>query len=171
MIHREHALQRGVARFVRRTVSQPYVFVCWDRAGKQSAASHIYEAARGLISGWPDTGLFFDGRAFLCELKAPGSRPNENQIAVGGRLLDAGIVWFWADSVCEYSSVLSSYFAPGDSASWETMARYEDELVAADIRRQEAKAAGTVRRGKPMTAKPSAGRMRKINAVRARVLF
>lgn len=143
MIHREHALQRGVMWFVQRAIAVEHVFACHDRAKPTSEHSHAFEAARGLRSGWPDTELALDGgRTFRCELKKRGGRliVGSEQHLVIRRLADIGHPTAWADSVMAYGQACERWSVPL-RANWRHVATLADEMVAADIRTQEAKQA------------------------------
>ena len=173
----EWALQRGVLRFCKRAIDGPYEAACHDRGRARSAMEHIGEAARGLRHGWPDLEIVLPkGRTFRCELKAPGAKIDVKgeQFRLLERLSDFGHPATWANSCHGFAVNALSLGVPLQS-NWQYVAQHEDELVAADVRRQEVKAeakrSGTYKVGKARPPTVSASRMRKINAIRSRVLF
>jgi hypothetical protein len=148
MIHRESALQRGVKRFVRRAVALPHIFAAHDRSAEHDTGSHLFETERGIVPGWPDTVTITPGLHFYAELKTPGKRPTQQQARVGASLnAMPGCAWAWADTVTGFALLAEAARVPL-LPNWRTVAAHEDELVAADIRKQEAKQAGLVPRGK-----------------------
>lgn len=173
MIHAESAVQRGIVRFCKRAIAVPYLLACHDRAKEHQTGQHIFEAARGIRAGWPDAEINIPGPLTVrVELKAPNKKlePGGAQERIGQLLTDLGHAWGWANSVLSWAEVLERFSVPMLPA-WRLIAAHEDELVAADIRKQEAKRDGLVPRGKPVRKKVSAGRTRKTEAVRARLLF
>lgn len=139
-IQREWALHRGVSRFVRKAMLyQSHIFMNWDRSAPQSQAQHLGEAARGALAGWPDTGLFWTGGMFLCELKWGKNKPSDEQEAIGAHLNKMGHSWNWAASVSEYGSQAVLAGVPL-ADNWHTIAQIEDEKVLADIRKMEERA-------------------------------
>ena len=141
-IQREFALQRGVLRFCKRAIDGPYEAACHDRGRARSAMEHIGEAARGLRHGWPDLEIVLPkGRTFRCELKAPGVSIDDKgeQFRLLKRLSELGHPATWANSVYGFAVSALSLGVPLQS-NWQYVAQHEDELVAADVRRQQAKA-------------------------------
>ena len=147
-VNREWCLHRGVRRFVRRCVPEPYLFANHDRAEKSSEFAHIWEKERGALAGFPDTTLWVPRLVFPCELKWPGNEPSGAQAHVGAKLTDMGHPWNWADSVIGYGQCAWNAGVPL-LANWETVAAHEDELVAADVRKQETRTPGKSRRPWP----------------------
>jgi hypothetical protein len=183
MIHPESALQRGVKRAVKRTVACEHEFVCHDRGQEQNAGSHIWEEARGMRGGWPDAEIVLaGGLTFRCELKRPGWKPPNvekdehwrRQSMILRRLRELGHRAEYATSVMEFLTHAYAADVPLHS-NWRFVAAHEDELVAADIRSQQAKEdarkAGTVPKLKPPRVKASPGRIRRVERLRSRVLF
>jgi hypothetical protein len=163
-IQREWAVQRGVKFFVKRCVAVEHEFAAHDRGFARSEYEHIGEAARGIRRAWMDTELALKGgRTFRCELKAPGVRIDKNgdQWKLIHRMNDIGHPTWWANSVRGYALAALDYGVP-ILGNWETVAQHADELVAADIREQEAKAekkrAGTYK-SKPRAARPTRGQV------------
>ena len=166
MIHSEHILQRGVVVFCRRCVAVPHEFAAHDRAAPKSEHDHIWQSRRGIRAGWPDCELvLMGGRTFRVELKAPKVRLDEDgrQSDVLIRLNDLGHQASWANSVTMYGRECERFGVPL-RANWKTVAQLIDEHVAAEIRKEQAKAARpqadtptvvklrTVRRGRPTVA-------------------
>jgi hypothetical protein len=157
MIHRESALQKGVKRFVRRAVALPHIFAAHDRSAEHGTGSHLFETERGIGPGWPDTVTITPGLHFYAELKAPGKRPTQQQAQVGASLNSMpGCAWAWADTVMGFAVLADAAHVPL-LPNWRQVAVHEDELVAGDIRKQEARAAGQVPSGKPVRAKRKSG--------------
>jgi hypothetical protein len=184
MIHPESALQRGVKRAVKRAVACEHEFICHDRGAEHNEGSHIWEAQRGYRRAWLDTELVLDrGATFRCELKRPGWKPPRDldkdphwrdQLKMIDRLRVLGHPADYATSVLEYLAAAERANVPLHS-NWRLVAAHEDELVAADIRSQQAKEdarkAGAVPKSKPPRVKASPGRIRRVERVRSRVLF
>lgn len=170
MIHAESALARGVKRFTSRALVQPYVYAAFDRASEHTVGSHMHEKTRGIVSGWPDSGTFTPGVTVWVEFKRPGQEPTDLQMAVAASLRSVGHLWGWADHVIGYAECLFDAGVPM-LPTWRLLAVMQDELVAADIRKQEARRDGLVRANKPVRKKVSTGRIKRVEAARGRVLF
>lgn len=142
MTHPESAVQRGVVRFCRRALACGYELAAHDRSQEHGENSHIYEAQRGYRRDWPDVELALDGGAgFRCELKAPGKKPDpkSGQLRMIARLNQLGHPSAWANSVMMFGEEAAQRGVPL-ALNWRVVAAHEDELVAADIRKQEVKA-------------------------------
>ena len=166
MVHKEHILQRGVVIFCKRCVAVPHEFAAHDRAAPKSEHDHIWQAARGIRTGWPDTELLLaGGRTFRVELKAPKVSLDEDgrQADVLIRLNELGHAASWANSVMMYGRECERFGVPLHG-NWKTVAQLIDEHVLAEIRKEQAKAKQpkaaaasivnlrTVRRGRPTPA-------------------
>ena len=162
MVHREHILQRGVVVFCKRCVAVPHEFAAHDRAAPKSEHDHIWQAARGIRTGWPDTELLLaGGKTFRVELKAPKITLDEDgrQADVLIRLNDLGHQASWANSVTMYGAECERFGVPL-RGNWRTVAQLIDEHVAAEIRKEQAKPARepavvklrTIRRGRATVA-------------------
>ena len=141
-IQREFALQRGVMRFCKCAIDGPYEFASHDRGRARSEMEHIAENNRGLRSSWPDVELVLPkGRTFRCELKAPGVSIDGKgeQFRLLKRLSELGHPATWANSVYGFAVNALSLGVPLQS-NWQYVAQHEDELVAADVRKQIARA-------------------------------
>jgi hypothetical protein len=170
-INREHILQVALVRFVRDAVSAPHEFLAFDRSKAAGQFSHMREKARGVRAGTPDTLLLVEGKApIFCELKAPGNKPTEQQIDMGDRLMAVGCWWSWATSVGTYFEWIRS-IGVELRANAEFLAMHADAGVRSKIAAAETKAGIAPTSYKPREVKPTAARLRKVNAVRARVPF
>ena len=152
--HPEWAVQRGIMRFCKRAIACEFEFASHDRGRARSEMEHIFEAARGIRRDWPDVELALaGGRTFRCELKAPGVGIDisSGQFRMIHRLSRLGHPTIWANSVRMFGSVANTLGIPL-LPNWGVIAAHEDELVAADIRKQAAKAAakrgGVVKKGR-----------------------
>lgn len=170
----EHALQVMVNKFVREAVPQPHFFCGVDRSKATSRFTHAREKARGLIAGTPDTLLVCPGLPLIAvELKAPGNTPTEQQEQVGADIQASGHVWGWCDTVTGYAAILRAAGVALHPRADIYAAGHDATLSNAMARRKEAKASGTIpaRRSKPQAAKPSAAKLRRVAALRSRVMF
>jgi hypothetical protein len=136
----EHALQICVNRWVREYVPQPHFFFAIDRNQASGQFTHVREKARGLVAGTPDTVLLCPNLpAIAVELKAPGNTPSDAQVMVRDKIVAAGHIWSWADSVRGYAGILVGHgvaLRPG----WVFAAERADAVLeGAAIRRKEAK--------------------------------
>jgi len=101
----EHALQKELKGLVREYVAIPHKFAAHDRTKKTNDTQHILEAARGIVSGWPDTELcLLGGDTFRCELKARGKQVKKcsNQDRVINELNRLGHRTYVADCAVAY---------------------------------------------------------------------
>lgn len=110
--HPESVLQTQIRAFVREAIDAPHSFQAFDRSANHSGKQHLWEKNRGIRTGQPDTLLLCDGRAIYCELKTPGNKPSDAQIAMGREIEAAGGVWFWTDSVVGYYIGMMSWRIP-----------------------------------------------------------
>lgn len=170
-INREHILQVALVRFVRESVSAPHEFMSFDRGKAAGQWSHMREKARGVKAGTPDVLLLVEGKAPIwCELKAPGNKPTEQQIDMGNRLMAVGCWWSWVTSVSTFYEWIRS-IGVELRANAEFLAMHADAGVLSKIGAAETKAGKAPRSYKPAEVKPTAARLRKVNAVRGRVMF
>lgn len=164
LIHREHVLQRAIKRFVLRCVIGEFEFVAHDRAAQRSDHDHIWQAARGLRRGWPDTEILLaDGRTFRCELKAPGRRldDEEYQAELITRLNLLGHPTTWANSAAMYGAEGERFGVPL-RPNWRTVAQLLDEQVLAEIRTEQTKT-------KKVVGEPTIVKLRTVRRGRATV--
>jgi hypothetical protein len=92
-------------------------------------------------------------------LKAPGAKIDVEgeQYRILQRLTDLGHPATWANSVYTFATMALSLGVPLQR-NWQYVAQHEDELVAADIRKQEVRAEAK-RNGTYKPAKPRAPRL------------
>lgn len=170
-INREHILQVALVRFVREAVSAPHEFMSFDRGKAAGQWSHMREKARGVKAGTPDVLLLVEGKAPIwCELKAPGNKPTEQQVDMGNRLMAVGCWWSWVTSVSTFHEWVRS-IGVELRANAEFLAMHADAGVLSKIAAAETKAGKAPRSYKAPVANTSAARIRKVGAVRARVMF
>lgn len=170
-INREHILQVALVRFVREAVSAPHEFMSFDRCKAAGQWSHMREKARGVKAGTPDVLLLVEGKAPIwCELKAHGNKPTEQQTDMGNRLMAVGCWWSWVTSVSTFYGWIKS-IGVDLRANAEFLAMHADAGVASKIAAAETKVGKAPRSYRPVEAKPTAARLRKIGAVRSRVMF
>lgn len=129
----EHCLQKHVRLWVREAVAAPHVFLAFDRAAPTGQWTHARERARGVAPGTPDTLLRVKGLAPIwCELKAPGAKPSEHQLRMGGILESVGDDWFVARSCVEYRAALVEIGVPL-AQNAEFLALFRDAAVEKEI--------------------------------------
>jgi hypothetical protein len=168
MAHPEHSLQTQILRFVKDCVECSWEFLAFDRSQNHSGRQHMWEAARGVKAGTPDTLLLVPGKpAIFCELKAPGNKPTPVQDHIGHKIQEAGHDWFWADSVQSYRMGLMVRDVPLRGNACLVAEHRDALLLSARIKAEEApkKRASA----KPFTPKPSASRLRKSSALRLKI--
>lgn len=136
----EHRLQVRVNRWVREYVPSPHFFFGIDRSQASGQFTHVREKARGLVAGIPDTVLLCPNLpAIAVELKAPRNRPSDAQELVRDKIVAAGHIWRWTDSVRGYASILETY-GVALRAGWLLAAERSDAALSdAAIRRKAAK--------------------------------
>lgn len=170
-IDREHILQKALVKWVREAVSEPHEFLAFDRSKAAGQFSHLREKARGVRAGTPDT-LLLTARLppVWAELKAGTNKASEQQEDMGNRLVAMGGHWACLSSVEAYRAWI---FGLGVElrANAGLLAMHADASVLSVIARAEEKRGKSPRSYKPAVAKPSAARLRKVNAVREKVLF
>lgn len=170
-IDREHILQKALVKWVREAVSEPHEFLAFDRSKAAGQFSHLREKARGVRAGTPDT-LLLTARLppVWAELKAGTNKASEQQEDMGNRLVAMGGHWACLSSVEAYRAWI---FGLGVElrANAGLLAMHADASVLSVIARAEEKRGKSPRSYKPAVAKPSAARIRKVGAVRARVMF
>lgn len=98
----EHNFQTKVKQWVRDCVAEPHVLLAHDRTHNHGTRQHIYEAARGIVAGTPDTQLLVRGRSLWVELKVKGGVLSPTQKALHPRMAAVGHPVSVAYSVTEY---------------------------------------------------------------------
>ena len=90
MRHREHDLQASIKSWVRRWLTTPCVFLAFDRSRATSETQYVFEAARGIRAGTPDTVLLYNGRSWWVELKVGRNSAQEAQVVLHGEMRGVG---------------------------------------------------------------------------------
>jgi hypothetical protein len=139
MVQREAAIQRGCVRFCKRAVDGWFVIAAHDRGRAHSQFSHLFQKKAGAVKGWPDVEVLVRGLTVRIELKVPGSTLRQEQQAILNDLAANGHPTGWANSVAAFAQVLWFEGVPLKEG-WQLVAAHEDQLVAGDIRKLEARA-------------------------------
>lgn len=170
-IDREHILQKALVKWVREAVSEPHEFLAFDRSKAAGQFSHLREKARGVRAGTPDT-LLLTARLppVWAELKAGTNKASEQQVDMGQRLVAIGGHWSCLSSVQAYHEWIHG-LGVELRANAGFLAMHADASVLSVIARAEEKRGKAPRSYKAPVAKPSAARLRKVGAVREKVLF
>jgi hypothetical protein len=169
--HPEHDLQVKINQWCREHVPQPHFFFAVDRRQKSARMSHVREKARGHVSGTPDTVLLLPTfPAITIELKAKDKKPEPggDQEKVGAVIQTSGHLWGWCDSVAGYCALLRRFGVVLGPYAAVKAEHHDLVLAGAAIKREEAKTGvpSKKRTYKPRSAKPSAGRIRKVEGLR-----
>lgn len=168
----EHNLQVQVKKFVRDCVdSAVSVFMAFDRSRNHSGMQHLMEAQRGVQRGTPDTLLLVPGVPdVFCEIKAGKNKPSDDQERLGRAIIATGRHWFWANSVTSYMRGLQGFGVPLRPNA-ALVAEHLDLLLAGREAKRKSAAPKTSVSKKPRAPKPTLGRIRRVNAARAKVMF
>lgn len=170
-IAREHILQKHVRAFARDAIDAPHELFAFDRAKAAGKFSHLVQKSRGVRAGTPDTLLRVAGIAPIwVELKAPGNSPDPAQRDIGQRLQAVGDVWFWASSVEGYRAGLVAAGVPLRPNA-ELLAQHHDASVAGVIETAEQKRGKAPKTWKPRAEKPTNGQLKRVAALRSKVMF
>lgn len=161
----EHKLQIQIKKWVRESVLSPHVFLAFDRTRKFSMLQHIAEKNRGIRSGTPDVCLLVEGAAIWTELKAPKGVISDAQSDLHQDMARAGFVVSVVRSVREYADDLLARHV-GIARGALERADGADRLLAA-----ERPAPGGKGTRRAMKKKAAADKVRRMEAVRGRVLF
>lgn len=108
----EDALQRQLAAYL--DLALPYD-ACWfavPNGGARAKKEAAILAGLGVKAGAPDIVVFWSGRAFAIELKAPRGRVSEDQEAMHQALRRAGVAVTVARSLDEALRWLASWGVP-----------------------------------------------------------
>jgi hypothetical protein len=171
--HPEFDLQVKIHQWTRENIPHPHMFFSVDRSKAGGRFSHARQKSAGHVRGTPDTVLLFPGLpAITIELEAPGNKPEPEQIEVGAVIQNSGHLWGWCDSVEGYCALLRRFGVPLNPYA-ETKAQHHDLVLrGAAIKREEAKTgAPSKKRYAPRKVKPSAAKIRRVEAIRQRVMF
>lgn len=165
-IDREAISQKHGKLWARENITVPHTFLAFDRSAPYCQFSHMRQKSRGVRKGTSDTLLLVVGKHIWCEWKQPGKRPDDEQDAFGREIIERGDVWFWTTTVLHYAWELNNLGVPLRSG-WQAYAEDHDLRVAAEIQRAEDRVPGV---SKPRAPKPSASRVRRVNAIVVRSL-
>lgn len=172
MDHAEHNLQVKVNQFVREVVPEPHQFFSVDRSAKRGRWQHVREKARGLVAGTSDTILLYPGLpAIVVELKRPGEKPDDNQERFGAQVTASGHLWGWCATVFGYGAILLNAGVPLMEAWALIAARHDATLASASIRKEESRTGKVSKRRYQAAEKPSPAKLRRTEALRARIPF
>lgn len=163
MAQPEHKLQVQIVKYARDCVACPHFFFAVDRSQKHGDLQHVFEAARGIRTGQPDTCLLWDGRALFVELKVAPNKPSDAQIFVLGQIKAAGSGAEVAYSVTDYHNHCLAAGVPLRSTA-ELHAEHLDRLLEAS----RAKIKTPARAYKPRAPKASAAKIKASNEYYAR---
>ena len=86
----EHSIQRAVVKQLRALLAPGYIVQAFV-SEHQSADEKIKAKNAGQDPGWPDLGVFGDGRCWLIEMKDRDGRLSEDQKKMHPRIVAAGI--------------------------------------------------------------------------------
>ena len=160
----EKHLQTACVNFAKRCIEGPHLVIAFDRSQAQTPEQHMWEKARGILAGCPDTAILIPGKSVWIELKRPGGKLSEQQRIVGEQLIAAGHSWQWTDSVTGYWKCLQTAGVPMQRSA-EIMAMDFDARLAA-----KAMASPTpTRTRQPRAEKPSVAQVRRAEAFRAKL--
>jgi len=107
MQHREHDLQASIKAWVRRWVTSSCVFLAFDRSRATSETQYLFEAARGIRAGTPDTVLLYpDGKCWWVELKVGRNKAQEAQLALHLEMAGVGHHVDIIYTVADYANAL-----------------------------------------------------------------
>lgn len=171
--HPEQELQTKINQWCREHLPQPHFFFAIDRAKASGAYSHVRQKAAGHVKGTPDTVLLIPGLpAIAIELKAKGEKPEAGgaQEQVGAKIRECAHLWDWCDTVVGYCEIVAKFGVPVSNWARVRAAHHDGVLLAAAIRREEAKTGDpSVKRfAKPRAPKPTQAQLRRFAGVRSR---
>lgn len=170
MIQREHIYQVTLHKWVREYVLGNKEFFAFDRAKAGGRFSHMRQRAAGMKKATPDTLLRVRGfPPIWWECKAQGQKPDPDQMAMGERLQILGDHWGWGATVEQYSVLLVRIGVPL-ARGWLPAVYAADAGILAKIEAAGMKAGNPPKRWKVRAEKPSAGRIKKMHALRGKVM-
>jgi hypothetical protein len=157
---------------VRDAIDAPHKLLAFDRSKKTGQFTHLRERARGITKATPDTLLMvveFPG--IWWEWKDRGQKPDDDQHRMLQELRDLGQHAGWSDSIVDYHAALAAIGVPMRPNAALLAQHYDlsaDGVIAkAEMKRgQPPKKAGRAR-----PEKPTRGQVRRVNAVRSRLMF
>lgn len=86
----EHTIQKSVVKQLRHMLAPGYI-VQGFAAEHRDAEEKIKAEAAGQSPGWPDVGVFGDGKTFLIEMKDKRGSLTDNQKVMHPKIIAAGI--------------------------------------------------------------------------------
>ncbi|CAB4166628.1 hypothetical protein UFOVP853_45 [uncultured Caudovirales phage] len=158
MRHAEHHLQTAAYAYLRKALPPEAMVWSTDHAGKRSVAAGARMKQRGIIPGISDMFVFHKRLLIGLELKAGSNGATDAQNAFGGGVVENGGLFAVVRSLEEIERTLRQAGIPLRATMLTAVER--DALLAAPTAPRESK---------PRTQKPSAARVRKVQAVFARV--
>jgi hypothetical protein len=171
-IKREHTRQKHGRLFTRDAITAKHKFFAFDRSKAAGQFTHLIERARGIQKSTPDTMLRVKGMMPIwCEWKDTGKKPDADQLQILEELRELGDFAEWFDSVVDYASWLHEIGVPM-RPHWLVFAQDHDLRATASIQRREIKNGQLPKKpSKPRAVKPTQGRLKRIAALRSRVMF
>jgi hypothetical protein len=154
----EHMLQKACAKFLNHALPPDVWFTAIDHATR-SAVEGAEKKARGVKRGIPDLMFKFQHRTVWIELKADKGVVSDTQEGVRDVLVGNGDDWHVARSIDDVEAILRGYGLPLRATAGGVTERLQQRL---DVPRKA---------GKPRVAKTTASRIRRIEALRAKVPF
>ena len=176
-IQREHTIQAFAAKFIEAALDEPHELLAFDRAkppgrsrGAQLAAL-ARQKARGIKPATPDMLLITKEHCIWWEWKAPKEKVTEgdDQDKMGARLQALGHWWSWGSSIVTFHGWLEVIGVRMRSNA-AVLAQYYEAKAMASIGSAEMKAGKLPKRYKVRPEKPAASRIKKMHAVRGRVM-
>lgn len=132
-VQREKQLQSAIVKFVKNCVTVPHLLLAFDRSENRRSASgdsHMWEAARGIKTGTPDTVLLVGGMPSLwVELKAGNKGPTDAQLHVHALIRAASHKVTWCNSVEGYRKAMLVAGVPLIPAAAIVAADYDAKLA------------------------------------------
>ena len=154
----EHMLQKACAKFLNHALPPDVWFTAIDHATR-SAVEGQEKKARGVKPGLPDFMFKFGGRTVWIELKTEKGRVQDTQESVRDVLERNGDEWHVARSIDDVEAILRGYGlalkATAGGVTEKLQARLEMPRKA----------------GKARVAKPTASRIKRVEALRKRIAF
>jgi hypothetical protein len=107
--HPEAAIQRAVFEHLRiRPAAGVFAFHCPNGGYRRPIEGAILKGL-GVVAGVPDIIAIKDGRTYALELKAPGGRLTDNQLATHNNLTRAGVHVAVADNLDDALRLLEGW--------------------------------------------------------------
>lgn len=177
MIPREHIIQAFAVKFIEAALDEPHELLAFDRAkppgrsrGAQLAAL-ARQKARGIKTATPDMLLVTKEHCIWWEWKAPKEKvkDGDEQDKMGARLQALGHWWSWGSSIITFHGWLEvlGVRMRGNAA---VSAQYYEAKALAAIGSAELATGKPPKKYKARPDKPTASRIKKMHAVRGRVM-